>query len=152
MIRKLLIISVVCVLSACGGHEAARTADAIAEAEAALNAGRYDSARSLADEMSGDSTLQLGVEDLCRLSIVYMTLSDNVETDINTALATRCYRRAMTADADSAAAYYGALPIEESRHVDLMSKLEPMLSGDRNMMYIDEDSIETDDAYEEQQL
>lgn len=144
MTRQLLLILIIaCGIAACSTPGGAEASASISEAEDALNAGYATDARSIADALSGDTTATLSATELCRLSIIYMKISDIEETDINTTLATRCYRRAIAADADSAAYYYENLPLEESRHVDLMSKLAPMLSSDRDT-YIDEDSLEYD--------
>lgn len=116
----------------------------IEQVEALLSTGRLAEARSLANEIASDTTARLSATSLCRLSIIYMKLSDIEEADINTALATRCYRRAFILDADSAAAYYESLPLDESRHVDLMSKLEPVFSPGSHI-YLEEDSIPFDD-------
>lgn len=149
MLKYLLIIISLCSIAGCTSTHGDSTASTLSEAEAALSAGQTRSARAIADELCNDTTATMTATELCRLSIVYMGLSDIEETDINTALATRCYRRAMTLDPDSAIAYYEGLPLEESRHVDLMSKLEPMLSSDRNTNFIgedDEDIEYTDDS------
>ena len=127
-------------MGACSGSHHVDPAEAIDEIENLVYIGDFNTARLKADELSADTTAVLTTRQLCRMSIVYMKMSDLYDTDINTALATRFYRMAINSDIDTANAFYETLPLDESRHVDLMSKLEPMLSIDRNI-YFDEDSI-----------
>ena len=131
-------------LSACSSKsvDPAATVDDI---ESLMYSGDFDAARSLADKLCNDTALTLSAREFCRLSMAYMKFSDIFDTDVNTAMATRCYRMAINTDADSANAFYQTLPIDESRHVDLMSKLEPLLSSDRNA-HIDE-LMDTDSLY-----
>lgn len=116
------------------------TDDDIATAEQAVDASDYTLARSICESFTTDSTSTLGVSELCRLSIIYMKLSDINNPDINTAAATQCYQSAMRADSDSAIAFYNTLPIDEARHVEIMSQLDRILRGSRDI-YIDEDSL-----------
>lgn len=118
-------------------------ADDIATAEQALNIQDYELARSICETFTTDSTTGLTVTDLCRLSIIYMKLSDVENTEINTATATQCYRNAMKADSDSATLYYNSLSIDEARHVEIMSQIDRILNGSSNY-YIDQDSVTMD--------
>lgn len=138
----IIAIATTVVLTSCSSTKTIDPTSAIDEIEQLINNGKFDQARQMADEISADTTLALTNKQLCRMSIIYMKISDAIDTDINTTIATRYYRRAINNNADSASTFYGALPLEESRHVDLMSKLEPMLSADRDN-YLDEDSIAT---------
>ncbi|MDE5607574.1 MAG: hypothetical protein K2I64_01420 [Muribaculaceae bacterium] len=138
-IYSLIVLSILLItgVSACSGSKSADPATTVEDIESLIYSGDFEAARSLADELCNDTTLTLSTRQLCQLSIAYMKFSDIFDTDINTALATRCYRMAINSDAEAANAYYETLPLDESRHVDLMSKLEPLLSADRDT-YIDE--------------
>lgn len=136
------------VAAACSGTRDSSPADSIDLIEAAVSDGMMSRAREMADRLTASSASPLSTRDLCRLSIAYMKISEVEQIDINTALATRCYRRAMAADPDSATAYYESLPLDESRHVHLMAMLEPLLSADRDNYY-DVDSLPSDHFYEQ---
>lgn len=140
-IFSFLLLSALLVIgaTACSGSKSYDPATTVDDIESLIYAGDFDAARSMADKLCADTTVTLSTRQLCRLSIAYMKFSDIFDTDINTTLATRCYRLAINTNADSANAFYETLPLDESRHVDLMSKLEPLLSTDRNA-YIDEDT------------
>lgn len=125
----------------CRGIDVA--SDDIATAEQAIDARDYDLARSICETFKTDSTSTLRATELCRLSLVYMKLSDVDNTDINTAAATQCYQSAMRADSDSARAFYDNVPIDEARHVEILTQLDRILSGSRDI-FIDEDSISID--------
>lgn len=142
MKQILYILTVICsaalAVTACRGDYNA--ADDIATAERAVDARDYPLARSICETFVTDSTTTLGVGELCRLSLVYMKLSDIENPDLNTAAATQCYHSAMHADSDSASAFYDSVPIDEARHVEIMSQLDRILNGSRDI-YIDDDSI-----------
>ncbi|MCM1449371.1 MAG: hypothetical protein NC082_03440 [Clostridiales bacterium] len=150
-----LVAAVMLCAVAGGCRDTYSASDNITTAEHAINIKDYDLARSICETFNTDSTTALTINDLCRLSIIYMKLSDVENTEINTATATQCYRSAMKADSDSATLYYDNLPIDEARHVEIMSQIDRILNGATNR-YIDEDSIKNDyftdeniDIYEE---
>jgi len=116
------------------------TAIEIAAAEQAIAECDYALARSICETITTDSTTTLNVDELCRLSLIYMKMSDIEDSDINTAAATQCYRNALKIDKDSARLFYDNVPIDEARHVEIMSQLDRILSSSRDI-YIDDDSI-----------
>lgn len=125
--------------TSCGSHGSSADIDA---AEAAVNEGNYEIARSICDTFVTDSTTTLDVTDLCRLSIVYMKLSDIKDVDLNTAHATQCYNQAMTVNADSAASFYNLLPVDETRHVQILSQLYRIYNAEELDEYTIEDDAE----------
>lgn len=140
MKRIFWIMGIVVAMAAATGCRGGVPADDITTAEQALDSRDYEVARSICDTFVTDSTTRLGVTELCRLSMVYMRLSDVADVDYNTASATRCYRTAMRLNADSASAFYDAVPLDEARHVEIMSRIDQILSAPRDI-YIDDDSI-----------
>lgn len=140
--KHLSIIAIItlalCVMS-CGSA----TSDDITVAEVAVAEADYDTAKKICDDIfaaHNDSTLS--VNDLCRISIVYMKLSDIADEDENTALATQCYRLAIGTSPDSARAFYHSLPIDEAQHVEVMATLEQWIDGNRDII-ADPDSVYT---------
>lgn len=111
------------------------TSDDITVAEVAVDEADYNTAKQICDDIfaaHNDSTLS--VNDLCRISIVYMKLSDIAAEDENTALATQCYRMAVSTSPDSARAFYRNLPIDEAQHVEVMATLEQWIDGNRDII------------------
>lgn len=99
-------------LTACGTD----TSESLRNAEMALADGDMTAARSVADKVLGEGSLEeLSATDLARLSLVYMQMSDE-EADNNTLVATAAdlYRRAVKANRDSAFAYYTSLPADRA--------------------------------------
>ena len=98
-------------------------ADVITTAEQAVEAKDYELAQSICDSFVTDSTSRLDVSELCRLSMVYMSLSDIDDVDNNTASALQCMSTAMKLNADSATAFYNAIPVEQARHAQMLMQL-----------------------------
>ena len=122
--------------------------DDITVAERAVMRGDYTSAKSISDGIFASCDSTMTVSDLCRLSIVYMKLSDIADVDDNTAAATTCYRIALKVDPDSARIFFRNLPVEDTRHAEVISTLEQLIDDPRELdlstidtSYIDSDSI-----------
>lgn len=118
--------------------------DAIEAAEQAIACRDYKLAQSICDTFVTDSTTTLSAGELCRLSLIYMKMSDIDDSGIYTAAATQCYRSALRADSDSAYMFYNNVPIDEARHVEIMSQLDRMLNIEADELYIDGDSVNVD--------
>lgn len=122
----------------------------LSEAEIALQASDYDTASNLASElMKTDSISPLGCNSLCRLSLIFMQLSEHQNHEENVALATYCYHSAITNYSDSAFAYFNALPIEKDMYVFILSELNKFYNIDRESITVDDECIESlqDDIY-----
>lgn len=120
--RGLLLIGILSMaLVACNSSQ---SHDALAYAESSISSGNYAAAQKTCDSL-------LQVQDdfyatqWCRLSIAYMKLADKdaAKSEENTAVATRCYTKAIEVNRDSANAYYEALPTEDYPHYDMLAKL-----------------------------
>ncbi|MDE6085099.1 MAG: hypothetical protein K2G40_01690 [Muribaculaceae bacterium] len=108
-----------------------RPSDDITMAERAIEHHDYGMALDLCQQVTQDSSQSLGITDLCRLSILYMKLSDLKDLEDNAIVATDYYRKAMTACEDSARAYYNQIPIDDARYVELMMQLGRILDQQR---------------------
>lgn len=133
-----LIAVVGVIISGCSGRDSASYD--IATAERAVEAGEYDLARSICQTFKTDSTTNLSATQLCRLSLLYMKLSDVEDVDINTAIATQCYGVAMKMDADSARIFYDNVSVDDTRYVEIMSQIDHIVHY-RNDIYEDVDSL-----------
>ncbi|MDE7153321.1 MAG: hypothetical protein K2O00_02600 [Muribaculaceae bacterium] len=76
--------------------------------------------------LDNDSTDSYSCNDLCRLSILLMKLSEQGYEE-NIAQAVHCYYRSFEVNADSATAYYAALPVEDAPYVTILSALSMSL-------------------------
>lgn len=103
------------VASACTQGES--VSDRIIAAEDAVSAGDDIAARDLCDRLLKDDHSPLAVEQLGRMSMVYMRLAEASDDTENIDLAARCFRRAFQLNADSARAFYSSLPHDQDRYV-----------------------------------
>ncbi len=139
-----IVLIVVVILIGCGRDSSSATDD-ITVAEEALNRNDYETARSLCEglEHANSDSAAMSVNDLCRMSMLYMLMSDIDQADDNTLTATRYYDRAMAMNADSASAFYNRVDANRSAHVQIMARLSHILGG-HSTIYLDEDSIAID--------
>lgn len=97
---------------------------ALQQSEMALARGDMQVASSVAAKLSdGENLSGLTAAQLARLSMVYMQLADEDEQADEASKAADCYRRAFKANADSAAAYYTALPSEKAQYAMMLSAI-----------------------------
>lgn len=133
-IYQYILISLLAVVAmSCRDNSGA--ADVITTAEQAVEARDYDLAQSICETFVTDSTSRLDVSELCRLSMVYMSLSDVDDVDNNTASALQCMRTAMKLNADSALSFYNSMPVEQTRHIQILLQLEQMLDSCADIVY-----------------
>ncbi len=116
------------------------TAEKITAAEVAIQSADYESAQEIVTEItSADSISKLGCENLCRLSIIYMRLSEHQDEEENVASATNCYHHAVELNPDSASVYFSNLPLEDERYVSVLSELNKYYDLDSDSIFIDDD-------------
>lgn len=132
LFRLMAAITAVVALTCCDSREAARgNLDA---ADVALAAADYATARVYCDdayEVLADTTKgsRATVDDLCRLAIQYMTISDHADTDENVGAATRCLQISLLVDRDSTLRYLAALPADHDSHAALLMSLQQSLDA-----------------------
>lgn len=120
---KNLFFKLICVLLLSACSSGVDTSE-VAEIELMIAAKDYESAQSMCDEILEDDELkEIGLQDLCRLSICYVKLADNQQQEDNMAKATKCYKTATEMNADSVAAFINELPIEDEQYVMLLKNL-----------------------------
>lgn len=96
-IAAILAASLALLVSACSGSKS--TADSVAEAEAAVSEQQFGRAKQLADSLTSSRQIQqLNADQLCRLSLVYMQVSEQLDQEQNVASAALCLRQAITLD------------------------------------------------------
>lgn len=148
--------SVICAalgaLCSCGSPSPGETVDMAYDA---IDCGDYSRARELCDALAlGADSASLGVEDLGRLSLVYMHLADFSDEDVNMAMAARCFNMSERISADSTAAFYQDVAPEQTRHamtlLSLMRGLavRPDSLVDDELQHAEPDSIKGGYGYE----
>ncbi len=101
-------------LCSCGSPSPRETVDLAYDA---VDCGDFGRARELCDGIVlGADSASLGVEDLGRLSLVYMQLADVSDEDVNMAMAARCFNMSERISPDSTAAFYHSVAPEQTRH------------------------------------
>lgn len=119
-IKKLFIIFSVTAFFACSTNNVSN--DILDQAENACAAGRYSKASEFADSIMSSRNLDnLSVDQLCRLSLVFMRLSENTtEIETNAANAARCLKHALDRESDSTRIFLNHVPVDDQARVALM--------------------------------
>lgn len=111
------------ILQACGGGAPGR--DPLGEAESEFNAGNYASAQQLCDSLLlGESLTALSVDQLCRLTLLFMRLGDSAgDIDANTAFAARTLKAAVDRNADSTLIFLNSIPLEDKARLAILTAI-----------------------------
>lgn len=97
---------------------------ALNKAEEAYATGLYSEAQSIADSIMFESSMDLGVNELCRLSLLFARLGDNNGyVDSNTAMAARALSAAFALDSDSTANYLSGIALEDRASMAIVTAL-----------------------------
>lgn len=109
-------------LQACGSSA---PATALSRAEDAVADGMYGVAQSICDDLSASAEFdRLSVDELCRLSLVYVKLGENTDNaDANIIAAARSLQAAAERDADSTALFLDAVPVEDRARMAIISAI-----------------------------
>lgn len=84
----------------------------------------YESAQDICDDIADNANLkEISINDLCRLSLAYAKLAEKSKEDANMAMATKCYREAVSINADSAAAFFAEIPVEDMQFSEMLKTL-----------------------------
>ena len=120
----LLLIASACSLSSCSG--AGSKGDILDQAEQAYDNGDYGHAQSLCDSIVASGRADgLSVAKLCRLSLLFMRLSEHHtdNLDINTAMAAQAFILAADRDADSTMLLLNAMPVEDQARMAIITAI-----------------------------
>lgn len=111
------------IAAACTGNDTRRFDDDLREADMAVAEGDMTAASSIARRLSDEHIDALTARQLCRLSILYMQISDNGNQSENISRATDCYRKAFETDPDSARDYYRQLGPEQTANAQMLATI-----------------------------
>lgn len=113
--------AVAAMLAACSSSSAS---DDIAVAEEAVAQNDPARAREIADGLTrGKDLSRLSINELGRLSMIYMKLSDLSDEGESVANATHCFREAFKLNADSARMFYSSVSVDEEKYVVMLSAI-----------------------------
>lgn len=157
MMKKILFIALttfICAaITACGPEPS--TAEILSTAEQAIETHHYSTAQKISDELFEHADeKQMTASELGRLSLLFMRLSENGREQENVCQAAQCYLKAFATNADSARAYYSALPLDASCHVEMMASLSHAITSPASVAGNDEwcdsqDSIDINHSHNE---
>ncbi len=117
-----LLASISLIFSSCGGHSS--IANDVAAAEVAIANDDVMTTRDLCDGIMSKSQKEgIDASQYARLSILYMQLNDRSDNPADIGYAARFYKLAYEIDADSAEAYYRALPVDQEKYVMTLSAI-----------------------------
>lgn len=110
-------------MPACSYAEPDRTP--VEHVELAIDNGRYATAQELCDSLIlGPSFGNLSVNELCRLSLAFMRLSENTSNEeANTAFAARSLQAAIERDSDSTIIFLNSVPVEDQARLALITAI-----------------------------
>lgn len=143
MMRHLLITgATICCLAvcwSCSGSAVEKNDADIREAEMAIAQGDMRAAESVTTHIMGSpDTAHLTPSQLGRLSLVYMQLADSTDQGDNVAMATDCYRRAYSANADSARAYYNNVAPEHTPYAVMLATIVSSQDFPTDSLHLDD--------------
>lgn len=143
--KKIFIIFSITALFACTTNNVSK--DILDQAENACAAGHYDKASEYADSIMSSNRLDnLSVHQLCRLSLVFMRLSENTtEIETNAANAARCLKHALDRESDSTRIFLNNVPVDDQARVALMLAI-----SEAHDAPIDADSLLFEENYHEE--
>lgn len=146
MKKLLLFISLAftILLGACdSGNEA--VGEQIAAADEAIDAGNYDEAQQLLDEVVNRGLDGLTETNLGNLSVQYMRLSEHTDGEDNVSTAVECFREASHISTDSLRTFSSSLEPDELAHFYLAKRI---LSGIENPVDLTAEEFTAEDSVE----
>lgn len=144
IVTGLTAVCVAALLSgACGDTDCNQ--DPLTRAESCLDEGRYNAAQSLCDSLIiGDCFGRMSAEDLCRLSVLFVKLSEQANEGANYASAARSMQAAVRRNADSVEIFIENLPVDERSQTLVLRQLCNQLDFPERHTFPDDcaDSVE----------
>lgn len=141
--RTIYLIVLLCVSALLWGCGSQSAADSISDAEASVAAGDFKRARAVQHLVSDTIAIKdLTPSQLCRIALIYMHLAENQKThyDEDVAVATECYMRALSMDADSITAFRDNMPVSDLPALHTLNELACAITNPVNIS----DSIPSD--------
>lgn len=132
---KLIIAAVVASmtlwLAACSDSKS--VSDAVRDAENAVGEQQYARAKQLADSLTTSAKIKnLDADQLCRLALIYMQVSEQLEQESNVASAALCMREAMAQNPKAVELLLGTLSPDNQA---LISTVQQLAASDSTAKY-----------------
>lgn len=109
-------------------------------AESEIDAGRYESALSLYDELATENPVDsISIARLCRLSLLCAKLAEHADGETNLANATAYMQAAVRRDSDSVTIFVESLPIEDRTRSAMVSQLMHAIDHPADSLTLDID-------------
>ncbi len=127
--KKLLIVSylslvaVFAFLAGCASDGGDALSEQIAAVDEALAEADYEQAQEILDDVLRHGTRGISEENLGRLSVQLMRLSEHSDNEENVAAAATCFREAYRLSADSLRSFSSTLTPEEQAHFYLVKRI-----------------------------
>lgn len=121
IILPLLLGCIALLSGACSSTES--PAAAIADAEQALADGDWERSQQICNSMTADGMENLSEEELGKLAILYMKLSETPGAGEHVAEATQCYIKAWELSTDSLNGFTNGLPPEDLQYVMVLNRI-----------------------------
>ncbi|MFA4086431.1 hypothetical protein [Paramuribaculum intestinale] len=116
-------LTAILIATSCSSDDTRRFDDELRQADMAVAEGDMTAATSIARRLSDEHLDAMTAGQLCRLSILYMQLSDDGNQSENISRATDCYRKAFATDSDSARQYYSQLGPEQTANAQMLATI-----------------------------
>ncbi len=127
MKKFFLILMGALLFSACSGGVGHH---AISDAEDFIARKDYKAAQEISDDIMAEVDIaDASVKSLCRLSMVYVKLSEQLNEVENMAVATKCYHAAVEKNADSVAACFSDLSVEDVQYTEMLRTLSDVIDA-----------------------
>ncbi len=121
MKKLFLILIAILTLTACSESVDTNKVSAIEQFIADKN---YESAQDICNDIADDADLkEISINELCRLSLAYAKLAEKSKEDANMAMAIKCYREALLMNADSVAAFFAEIPVDDMPFGEILKAL-----------------------------
>lgn len=127
-LQKIFHISLVCLLlgwltTGCSAPSGEQQALKLADAEQAFNDSDWVEAQNICNSLMAEGLDKLSEEQLGRMAILYMKLSDVPGGSAHEADATKCYLKAWEISTDSLAGFTNNLPPEDLQYIMILNRL-----------------------------
>lgn len=117
-----IMLSAALLLGACGHSDS--IADKISSAELAMANENVSATREICSSIiNQNDRKRIEATQMARLSILYMQLNERTDDPEDVELAVQCFREAYSINADSATAFYRALPVDQDKYAMTLSSI-----------------------------
>jgi len=133
----------ICLLNSCSQPA---PVDTISDAEAAIAAGDYKSARAVEQLVTDSAIVRLGPSQLCRIALIYLHLAEANKTryDDDMAVAAQCYIHALQISRDSVSNFLQRMPISELPAINTLNELACAIASPVDVTETPADTIPSD--------